>query len=72
MVPGWRDEIRDELRDCVLAHGPLSARQLATMLGVSERTAVGYIALLAADGELTIERISLPSTPSGHIHDCEC
>ncbi len=55
---GGLDEIRSEVRAC-LARGSLSARELATMLRVSERTAVGYVALLAADGEPCIERVAL-------------
>ncbi len=52
--------MREELRHCVTTRGPLSARELAAMLAVSERTAVVYIALLASSGELTIDRVSLP------------
>jgi hypothetical protein len=59
MIPGWLEEIMEEVSDCLAANGGLSARDLAARLGVSERAAVEYISILAAKGRVTIDRVSL-------------
>jgi DNA-binding Lrp family transcriptional regulator len=59
MIPGWLDEITAEVSSCLETHGSLSVRELATRLGISERTTVEYVALLAAKGQVTIDSVSL-------------
>jgi hypothetical protein len=64
MIPGWLEEITGEVSRCLAVHGCLSARELAVKLGVSERTAIEYIGLLAARGHVTIDGVSLVATPA--------
>ena len=59
MIPGWVDEIEAEVVGCLCHRGPMSARQLAEALGVSEASAVHYIHLLASEGRLSIERVTV-------------
>lgn len=60
MIPGWLDEIEEEVARCLCGSRALSARELAEALGVCEESAISYIALLASAGRLTIERVGLP------------
>lgn len=61
MIPGWLDAVEEEeVATCLCGRGSVSPGQLAERLGVSERCAISYICLLASDGRLTIERVSLP------------
>ena len=57
VIPGWLDEIEAEVVGCLCHRGPMSARQLAEALGVSEGSAVHFIHLLASEGRLSIERV---------------
>ncbi len=57
VIPGWLDEIEAEVVGCLCRRGPMSSRQLAEALGVSEGSAVHYIHLLASEGRLSIERV---------------
>ena len=65
MIPGWLDEIEDEVRACLRAGGSLSVRELAEALGVSERCATSYVTLLASAERVRIERVSLPGAALG-------
>jgi predicted ArsR family transcriptional regulator len=60
MILGWLEELEREVVACLSAPGGLSARELADRLGISERSAVGYITMLAMAGRLVIERVTLP------------
>jgi len=60
LIPGWLDEIEEEVARCLCGGRALSARELAEALGVSEASAISYITLLASAGRLTIERVGLP------------
>ncbi len=60
MIPGWLDEIETEVLGCLCHRGPMSARQLAEALGVSETSAVQYVYLLASERRLSIERVAAP------------
>jgi hypothetical protein len=71
MIPGWLDEVTEEVSRCLEASGRISALGLAEMLGISERTAVGYIALLAARGRVIIDSVSLPEGPGATTPDRE-
>ncbi len=58
MIPGWFEALGEVVATRLAARGGMSARELAESLGVSERAAVSYIAMLAAAGHLTIERVA--------------
>ncbi len=60
MIPGWLDEIEEDVEMCLGGRAGVSTRELAKSLGLSEGSAVSYICLLASAGRLTIERVSLP------------
>lgn len=60
MIPGWLEEIEEEVVSCLSTRGRMSARELADALGVSEGTAVSYISLLASRGRLSIEGVAVP------------
>jgi len=69
MIPGWLDEIEAEVMGCLCHRGPLSARQLAEALGVSEDSAVHFIHLLASEGRLSIERVAVAGeSEAGLLH----
>ena len=60
MIPGWLDAIEHEVTTCLCGRESLSPPELAARLGISEEGAVSYVCLLASEGRLTIERVSLP------------
>jgi DNA-binding Lrp family transcriptional regulator len=64
MVPGWLDELEQEMARCLTGGCRLSPRELADALGVSEEAAIQRIVLLASSGRLRIEAVSLAATPT--------
>ena len=54
MIPGWLDEIESEVRACLGARESVSVPELAEALGVSERCAASYVALLASADRVRI------------------
>ncbi len=69
MIPGWLDEIEEEVLACLCHREKISARELAGALGVSHAAAVHYLYLLASEGRLAIEVVgfapgSEPGPPS--------
>jgi hypothetical protein len=67
MIPGWLDELEDEVARALPGEGSVSLGTLAAALGVSERCATSYVALLASAGRLTIERVSVPTRRRGEF-----
>ncbi len=67
MIPGWLDEIEEEVLSCLCnrGRGKISARELAGALGVSEAAAVHYLYLLASEGRLTIEVVAFAPEKRG-------
>jgi len=57
VIPGWLDELEEEIVPWLQDRGRMSARDLAGALGVSESAAVHYICLLASEGRLVIEEV---------------
>src|SRR5262245_46751347 len=62
MVPGWLDEIEEDVVKWLGKRRGLSPRELAQALEVSEASALSYILLLAATGRVAIERVGLMPT----------
>lgn len=60
MIPGWLEEIEDEVLNCLRTRGSISVQELAEALGVSERCATSYVTLLAFSERILIERVRLP------------
>lgn len=50
----WWHDLDDEIIRSVDARGMLSAAELAQKLGVSERSAASFLAMLALDGKVRI------------------
>ena len=68
MVPGWLDEIEDDVVKCLGKCRGLSPRELAEALEVSEASALSYILLLAETGRLAIERVGpMPATSNSRL-----
>jgi predicted ArsR family transcriptional regulator len=66
VIPGWLDELEEEIVPWLQDRGRISARDLAGALGVSESTAVHYICLLASEDRLVIEEVAVtPGHPDG-------
>lgn len=61
MIPGWLDEIEEEVTACLSPSGSRSVGDLADSMRVSESCAFRYVALLASAGRLSVEWVSLPS-----------
>jgi hypothetical protein len=61
MIAGWFEDLEKEVCAC-FDHGTLTPEQLATRLGVSRATAVSFILLLASEGRVRIEQVSLTPT----------
>ena len=59
MIPGWLDEIENEVTGCIKEGEVLSSHALAQRLGVREQVALSYICLLASRGSLAIEHVTL-------------
>jgi hypothetical protein len=66
MIANWLDEIETDVRAALAQRDSLSARELGRRLGVSEESAISFIALLASSGRLVIERVALPANARGH------
>jgi hypothetical protein len=64
MIPDWVEEVEQDVRACCCDGRAISPREIAARLGISERSAVSYICLLASEGRVTIERVS-PATWTG-------
>jgi len=60
MIPGWLDEMEADVVECLEGRRRVSAREVAEALGMSEESAVRYIALPASAGRLRIDAVSLP------------
>ena len=58
MIAGWFEDLERDVRAC-FGHGCLTPEQLAARLGVSPAAAVSFILLLAGEGRLRIEQVSL-------------
>jgi hypothetical protein len=61
MIPGWLDDMENEVLACLAGRQSLALPELARALGVSEECAASYVALLAGAGRVVIERVALPS-----------
>jgi hypothetical protein len=60
VLPGWIDEVESEVRACLCGCAWISPSEIARRLRISEGAALSYICLLAAEGRLRIEAVSLP------------
>ena len=59
MIPGWLDEIEQDVTSCMCDRERMSARELADALGISEVSAMHYLYLLASEGRLAIEMFAV-------------
>ena len=57
MIVNWVDEIETDVRAALAQRGSLSARDLGRRLGVSEESAVSFIALLASSAHMGVSGV---------------
>jgi hypothetical protein len=69
VIAGWFEDLEKEVCAC-FEHGNLTPEQLGTRLGVSAATAVSFILLLASEGRVSIEQVSLRPTQLGGARAC--
>jgi hypothetical protein len=59
-MDGWWSEIDGDVRSCLERFGPMSPRDLARQLRLSEGAMASVLSLLAQEGKLRISRVELP------------
>jgi len=64
-MDGWWSEIDGDVRSCLERFGPMSPRDLARQLRLSEGAMASVLSLLAQEGKLRISRVELPPDDDG-------
>ncbi|HEV8584131.1 MAG TPA: winged helix-turn-helix domain-containing protein [Methylomirabilota bacterium] len=59
-MDGWWTEIDRDVRTCLERFGPMSPREIARMLRLSEGAVASVLSMLAQEGKLRIARVELP------------
>ncbi len=59
-MDGWWNEIDNDVRSCLERFGPMSPRDLAGQLRLSEGAVSSVLSMLAQEGKLRISRVELP------------
>jgi len=59
-MDGWWNEIDRDVHRCLEQFGPMSPRDLAHQLRLSEGAVCSVLSLLAQEGKLRISRVELP------------
>ena len=59
-MDGWWTEIDRDVRGCLERFGPMSPREIARMLRLSEGAVASVLSMLAQEGKLRIARVELP------------
>jgi hypothetical protein len=65
MMDGWWSEIDGDVHACLERFGPMSPRDLARQLRLSEGAMSSVLSLLAQEGKLRISRVELPPDDDG-------
>ena len=65
MIDGWWSEIDSDVQACLERFGPMSPRDLARQLRLSEGAVSSVLSLLAQEGKLRISRVELPPNDDG-------
>jgi DNA-binding Lrp family transcriptional regulator len=60
MMDGWWSEIDRDVQACLERFGPMSPRDLARQLRLSEGAVSSLLSMLAQEGKLRISRVELP------------
>ena len=60
-MDGWWNEIDNDVRSCLERLGPMSPRDLARQLKLSEGAVSSVLSMLAQEGKLRISRVELPA-----------
>lgn len=58
MIPGWLDQMEDEVLARLPTRETMPVRELADALGVSEHCATSYVLLLVSAGRIRIDSVS--------------
>ena len=59
-MDGWWSEIDRDVRSCLERFGPMSQRDIARQLRLSEGAVSSVLSMLAQEGKLRIARVELP------------
>jgi hypothetical protein len=59
-MDGWWTEIDRDVRACVERFGPMSPRDIARLLQLSEGAVASVLSMLAQEGKLRIAQVDLP------------
>jgi hypothetical protein len=59
-MDGWWSEIDREVRACLERFGPMSPREIARHLRLSEGAVASVLSMLAQEGKLRIAQVELP------------
>ena len=64
-MDGWWNEIDDDVHAILERSGPMSPRDLARELRLSEGAVGSVLAMLAQEGKLRIQQVDLPPRDDG-------
>jgi len=59
-MDGWWSEIDRDVHSCLKRFGPMSPRDIARQLRLSEGAVSSVLSMLAQEGKLRIARVELP------------
>jgi DNA-binding Lrp family transcriptional regulator len=59
-MDGWWTEIDRDVRECLERFGPMSPRDMARHLRLSEGAVSSVLSMLAQEGKLRIAQVELP------------
>lgn len=64
-MDGWWNEIDRDVSAVLEQYGPMSARDIARQLRLSEGAVASVLAMLAQEGKLRIKQVELPPPDDG-------
>jgi DNA-binding Lrp family transcriptional regulator len=64
-MDGWWNEIDCDVRAILERSGPMSPRDIARQLRLSEGAVASVLAMLAQEGKLRIQQVDLPPRDDG-------
>ena len=64
-MDGWWNEIDRDVRAILEGSGPMSPRDIARQLRLSEGAVASVLAMLAQEGKLRINQVELPKPDDG-------
>ena len=65
VMDGWWSEIDRDVRAILEGSGPMSPRDIARQLRLSEGAVASVLAMLVQEGKLSIKQVEMPSSDDG-------